>query len=157
MWWSSAVIHKNIPSLVLMWRMTSPPSLSLQQRSSIWSFTIRILGHIQTSLAPWWFTLMKGLNREIDNILFVGCDRQKSILNGLSRELTIAQFLACTKISKITLSARWALYSSLRKSKNNICLTYLVTGATKDWSTVTVHLTLMQDLCHWEAPGMKEN
>ena len=40
---------------------------------------------------------MKGLNREIDNILFVGCDRQKSILNGLSRELTIARFLACTK------------------------------------------------------------
>ena len=40
---------------------------------------------------------MKGLNREIDNILFVGCDRQKSIVNGMSRELPIAQFLACTK------------------------------------------------------------
>lgn len=40
---------------------------------------------------------LKGLNREIENILFVGCDRQKSIVNGLSRELPIAQFLACTK------------------------------------------------------------
>lgn len=34
---------------------------------------------------------LKGLNREIENILFVGSDRQKSIVNGLSRELPIAQ------------------------------------------------------------------
>ena len=35
-------------------------------------------------------------------------------------------------------------------------MTYLVTGAIKDWSTVTVHQTSMQDWYHWEAPGMKE-
>lgn len=40
---------------------------------------------------------LKGLNRDIENRLFVGCDRQKSIVNGLSRELPIAQFLVCTK------------------------------------------------------------
>lgn len=40
---------------------------------------------------------LKGLNRDIENILFVGCDRQKSIVNSLSRQLPIAQFLACTK------------------------------------------------------------
>lgn len=40
---------------------------------------------------------LKGLNRDIENILFVGCDRQKAIMNGFSGELPIAQFLACTK------------------------------------------------------------
>lgn len=44
-----------------------------------------------------WLSTLKGLNRDIENRLFVGCDRQKSIVTGLSRELPIAQFLACTK------------------------------------------------------------
>ena len=45
----------------------------------------------------YFFSTLKGLNRDIENILFVGCDRQKAIVNGLSSELPIAQFLACTK------------------------------------------------------------
>ena len=45
----------------------------------------------------YFISTLKGLNRDVENILFVGCDRQKAIVNGLSRELPIAQFLACTK------------------------------------------------------------
>lgn len=30
-------------------------------------------------------SILKGLNRDIENILFVGCDRQKLIVNGLFR------------------------------------------------------------------------
>ena len=45
----------------------------------------------------YFLSTLKGLNRDIENILFVGCDRQKAIVNGLSGELPIAQFLACTK------------------------------------------------------------
>ena len=45
----------------------------------------------------YFFSTLKGPNRDIENILFVGCDRQKAIVNGLSSELPIAQFLACTK------------------------------------------------------------
>lgn len=45
----------------------------------------------------YFMSTLKGLNREIENILFVGCDRQKSLENGLSPELPIARFLACKK------------------------------------------------------------
>ena len=36
---------------------------------------------------------LKGLNRDIENILFIGCERQKAIVKGLSQ----AKFLACAK------------------------------------------------------------
>lgn len=85
------------------------PFLPLQQCTDTWYFTTRSLGHpnfpgpmmIHTDEgAPafhYFVSTLKGLNRDIENILFVGCDRQKSIVNGMSRQLPIAQFLACTK------------------------------------------------------------
>lgn len=46
----------------------------------------------------YFLSTLKGLNRNIENIVFVGCDREKAaIMNGFSGELPIAQFLACTK------------------------------------------------------------
>ena len=40
---------------------------------------------------------LKQQNHEVENILFIGTDRQKSIENGLSAQFEIAQFLSCTK------------------------------------------------------------
>ena len=40
---------------------------------------------------------LTGLNHKVENILFVGCDRQKAVTSGLSGQSPIAQFLACTK------------------------------------------------------------
>ena len=40
----------------------------------------------------YFMSTLKGINREVENILFVGCDRQKAIVNGLSPELPIANF-----------------------------------------------------------------
>ena len=40
---------------------------------------------------------MRKVNSDIENILFVGSDRQHSIENGLSPQLPIAHFLVCKK------------------------------------------------------------
>lgn len=40
---------------------------------------------------------LKEQRREVDNILFIGSDRQKAVGNGLSAQLPIAHFLSCTK------------------------------------------------------------
>ena len=42
-------------------------------------------------------SILKEQRREVDNVLFIGSDRQKPIENGLSVQLPIAHFLSCTK------------------------------------------------------------
>ena len=49
---------------------------------------------------------LRGPNREIENMLFVRCDRQKAIVKDLSRVLPIAQFLLAQNMCKITSNAR---------------------------------------------------
>lgn len=44
------------------------------------------------SACYYFVSTLKGLNRDIENILFVRCDILKAIVKGLSRVLLIAQF-----------------------------------------------------------------
>ena len=63
---------------------------------------------------------LKELNREIENILFVGSDRQKSIENGLASQLPIAHFLSCTKHILDNITRKMALIKVTGEAKSQI-------------------------------------
>ena len=86
--WPLLCCHCNLQALDASWQgLWETPKLSWSHDDTHWrrSSSISLLCE-----------LFKGAWRDIKNILFVGCDCQKSIVNGLSSELSIAQFLACT-------------------------------------------------------------
>ena len=56
-------------------------------------------------------------NSNIENILFVGSDRQRSMENGLAPQMPIAQFLACKKHVKDNVKMKLAALGILNKSE----------------------------------------
>ena len=60
---------------------------------------------------------MREINPEIENILFVGSDRQRSMENGLAPQLPIAQFLACKKHMEDNVKIKMAALGMQNKSE----------------------------------------
>ena len=63
---------------------------------------------------------LKEQRREVDNILFVGSDRQKALENGLSAQLPIAHFLACTKHVQDNITRKMGLINITGEAKTQI-------------------------------------
>lgn len=63
---------------------------------------------------------LKELNREVENILFVGSDRQKSIENGLSEQLPIVNFLSCKRHVEDNIKRKMALININDETKSDI-------------------------------------
>lgn len=63
---------------------------------------------------------LKERNRDIENILFVGSDRQKAIENGISAQLPIAHFLACSKHVDDNITRKMALLNISGEAKSEI-------------------------------------
>ena len=63
---------------------------------------------------------LKERNRDIENILFVGSDRQKAIENGISAQLPIAHFLACSKHVEDNITRKMALLNISGEAKSEI-------------------------------------
>ena len=70
----------------------------------------------------YFMSTLKGINREIENILFVGSDRQKAIFNGLSPELPIACFLACKKLVEDNIKRKMSSLLIPQKTKEAFLL-----------------------------------
>lgn len=60
---------------------------------------------------------MREINPEIENILFVGSDRQRSMENGLAPQMPIAQFLACKKHMEDNVKIKMAALGMQNKSE----------------------------------------
>lgn len=63
---------------------------------------------------------LKELRREVDNILFVGSDRQRAIENGLSAQLPIAHSLSCTKHVQDNIARKMSLINITGEAKSQI-------------------------------------
>ena len=63
---------------------------------------------------------LKEQRREVDNILFIGSDRQKAIENGLSAQLPIAHFLSCTKHVHDNIMRKMAVINITGEAKSQI-------------------------------------
>ena len=63
---------------------------------------------------------LKERNWDIENILFVGSDRQKAIENGISAQLPNAHFLACSKHVEDNITRTMALLNISGEAKSEI-------------------------------------
>ena len=63
---------------------------------------------------------LKEQRREVDNVLFVGSDRQKAIENGLSVQLPIAHYLSCTKHVQDNITHKMGLINVTGEAKSQI-------------------------------------
>ena len=90
-------------------------------------------------------SILRENNSDIENILFVGSDRQHTMENGLARKMPTAQFLSCKKHVEDNVKMKMAALGILNKSD------FLVDifGDTPQEGLLTQNLmrTLMQDCC----------